>query len=83
MQTETILYEACIKYREFTSEDIPLFGVFLYWFAVLNQDIFTLRADLGSQIHGVLQKYRGYTRKRFFDEMLPIAMSSGTTTSSP
>src|SRR2546422_593555 len=31
MQTETILYEACIKYREFTSEQNPLFGLYTYW----------------------------------------------------
>jgi len=75
-QSELLLWEACTKYWQLTSEHPPLLAIFRGWFMATHSHLF----DLPEEFRRIFAKAAGVTeqgRAAYFKLMLPLMMQQG------
>ena len=75
-QTEMLLLDACLKYRELSGELVPAFGVYQAWFMIAVGRALILPSHL-AQIRQDAQRAFPKGRQAFFAECLPLANDLG------
>jgi hypothetical protein len=70
-QTEVLLMDACLKYKELTGEIVPTLGVYQAWFWLgPGSDIVDItKARIVDRLRA---SFPGATRRSFFNETLPM-----------
>ena len=75
--TEFMAMDACSKYSELTGELPPLFQIFNGWIMITHQDIFTFPVDQRAKLENAAKTFLPTGRAAYFNDMLPMVMSSG------
>ena len=73
--TELLLYDACVKYKEFTGEAVPVLGVFHVWFWLGPGADLVTDAERQKVVNALWQAFPNSTRRSFFAEALPLVSS--------
>ncbi len=73
--TELLLYDACVKYKEFTGEAVPVLGVFHVWFWLGPGADLVTDAERQKVVNALRQAFPNSTRRSFFAEALPLVSS--------
>jgi hypothetical protein len=70
-QTEALLLSACQGYMTATSENVPLFSAYAFWF-VIGPGASLVDTTPSRFLTELRLKYRGATRQSYFAEVLPM-----------
>ncbi len=73
LQTETLLFEACLKHRELSGRITPLLAVYSVWFMLLNRDIFEKQPTFAKVLNNLSEWSAAKDRTRFFHTWLDDA----------
>lgn len=76
-QTEFLMWEACLKYRELSSERTPIFELFISWFYIQRPNLFQLSEESSALLMSVSEDYKKYNRQKFFTDILQLLMRQG------
>jgi hypothetical protein len=72
VQTDLLLWDGCQKYRELTSEAVPMLTLFITWYVLNNPELYILPPEAKDLARKLQTSYKGFSRKQFFAEVLPL-----------
>lgn len=76
-ESEVLIWDACTKYWELTTEQPPLFQIFRGWFMSTHQNLFSLPEDMQRKLAEASKLTTEGGRLGYFKLMLPTVMKSG------
>jgi hypothetical protein len=69
--TEMLLFDACQKYRDLTTETTAILTLFTFWHIIQNPQGFIIPSEAQSIVESISSRYGIHERQRFFAEVLP------------